>query len=130
VPDAFRLLRYCARPPFALERLPELDAEHLIYDSAKPGSGATAPRLTPLELLERLAPLVPPPRVHRHRYYGVLARTAAHGKFPWRPRAAGVGRSETHAVLNATSAVAYIAAGRGAKLDGSKGSDGGSFLQV
>jgi hypothetical protein len=76
VPDAFRLLRYCARPPFALERLHELDAEHLIYDSAKPGSGAMALRLTPPELLERLAALVPPPRVHRHRYYGVLAPNA------------------------------------------------------
>ena len=27
----------------------------------------------PLELLDRLAALVPPPRVHRHRYFGVLA---------------------------------------------------------
>jgi len=32
--------------------------------------------LTPLEFLERLAALVPPPRVHRHRYYGVLAPNA------------------------------------------------------
>lgn len=29
--------------------------------------------MTPLQLLDRLAALVPPPRVHRHRYYGVLA---------------------------------------------------------
>ena len=29
--------------------------------------------LTPLQLIDRLAALVPPPRVHRHRYYGVLA---------------------------------------------------------
>ncbi|TFH40259.1 MAG: PAS domain-containing protein, partial [Chrysiogenales bacterium] len=29
--------------------------------------------LTPLELLDRLAALVPPPRIHRHRYFGVLA---------------------------------------------------------
>ena len=26
-----RLLRYCARPPFALRRLRELDPEHLLY---------------------------------------------------------------------------------------------------
>ena len=26
-----RLLRYCARPPFALDRLRERDREHLIY---------------------------------------------------------------------------------------------------
>jgi hypothetical protein len=30
-----RLLRYCARPPFALERLRELDAEHLVYESVE-----------------------------------------------------------------------------------------------
>jgi len=29
--------------------------------------------LTPLELNNRIAQLVPPPRTHRHRYYGVLA---------------------------------------------------------
>ena len=29
--------------------------------------------LTPLELIRRIAALVPPPRIHRHRYFGVLA---------------------------------------------------------
>ena len=29
--------------------------------------------LTPLELIARIAVLVPPPRTHRHRYFGVLA---------------------------------------------------------
>jgi hypothetical protein len=32
--------------------------------------------LTPLELIGRLAALIPPPRRHRHRYYGVLAPNA------------------------------------------------------
>jgi len=32
--------------------------------------------LTPLELIDRIAVLVPPPRTHRHRYYGVLAPNA------------------------------------------------------
>jgi len=32
-----RLLRYCARPAFALERLREIDARHLVYESVKPG---------------------------------------------------------------------------------------------
>jgi len=69
-----RLLRYCARPPFALDRLRELDREHLIYDPPQPGPSGSGPRrLTPLELLDRLAALVPPPRLHRHRYFGVLA---------------------------------------------------------
>jgi len=72
-----RLLWYCTRPPFALDRLRELDPEHLLYESTKPGPGGTGPQiLTPLPLLDRLAALVPPPRVHRHRYFGVLAPNA------------------------------------------------------
>ena len=35
--------------------------------------GSTQLRLTPLELIDRLAALIPPPRIHRHRYHGVLA---------------------------------------------------------
>ena len=52
----------------------QLDAEHLIYENTRPGPGGRGAQiLTPLELVDRLAALVPPPRVHRHRYYGVLA---------------------------------------------------------
>ena len=73
-----RLLRYCARPPFALERLQQRDAEHLLYAASKPGPGDCGPQLlTPLQLIDRLAALAPPPRVHRHRYYGVLAAAGA-----------------------------------------------------
>ncbi|MEO8755227.1 MAG: transposase, partial [Casimicrobiaceae bacterium] len=69
-----RLLRYCARPAFALERLREIDPEHLVYASVKPGpKGSVSLLLTPMQLRDRLAALVPPPRRHRHRYYGVLA---------------------------------------------------------
>jgi hypothetical protein len=53
------------------------DAEHLLYDIAKPRPDR--PRalvLTPLELIDKIAALVPPPRIHRHRYYGVLAPNA------------------------------------------------------
>lgn len=89
-----RLLRYRARPSFAMERLRELDGEHLIYDSPKPGPGGSGPQiLTPLELLDCLAALVPPSRIHGPRHFGVLARTAAHRKFPRQARTAGVGRN-------------------------------------
>jgi hypothetical protein len=45
-----RLLRYCARPPFALERLELLDAERVVYRLPKPQrDGTTALSLTPLE---------------------------------------------------------------------------------
>jgi len=72
-----RLLLYCARPPFAAERIEELDRHRLIYHLPKPGPhGRTQLILSPLELIERIAALVPPPRKHRHRYYGVLAPNA------------------------------------------------------
>jgi hypothetical protein len=80
-----RLVRYCARGPLALERLHApagLDAltspeARLVYRLPEPDvQGRQELRLTPLELLERLARLVPPPRIHRHRYHGVLAPNA------------------------------------------------------
>ena len=41
-----------------------------------PGARPAALVLTPLELITKIAALVPPPRAHRHRYYGVLAPNA------------------------------------------------------
>ena len=73
-----RLVRYCARPPLAQERLGRLDDELLVYRLRKPTlDGRTELILTPLELLDRLAHLVTPPRIHKHRYCGVLAPNAA-----------------------------------------------------
>jgi hypothetical protein len=64
-----RLLRYCARPPFALERLQALDEQRLLYRLPKPRpDGCAALTLTSLEFIQRLAALIPPPRAHRHRY--------------------------------------------------------------
>ncbi|CAN5689765.1 IS91-like element ISVsa3 family transposase [soil metagenome] len=69
-----RLLRYCARPPFALERLHQR-GQNVVYHCPKPQPGGKQQDLilTPLELIARIAALVPPPRSHRHRYFGVLA---------------------------------------------------------
>lgn len=41
--------------------------------SDKRGAKADELTFTPLELIDRIAALVPPPRMHRHRYFGVLA---------------------------------------------------------
>jgi hypothetical protein len=59
-----RLLRYGARPPFALDWLRELGPEHLLYELTKPGPGGGGSLcLTPLELRDRIAALVPPLRI-------------------------------------------------------------------
>ena len=93
-----RLVRYCARPPFALERLHALGStpslaspeSRLVYRFPKPDiHGRTELLLTPLELLDAIAKFVPPPRVHRHRYHGVLAPNAR-----LRPHAVAFGRPE------------------------------------
>ena len=88
------LLRFCARPPFAVERLfvsraadgqvariryalPRHKAANWVgpsrsRKSTRPGANGVV-ELTPSEFLDRLADLVPPPRKHRHRYHGVFA---------------------------------------------------------
>ena len=98
VPSYFRslehLLRYCARPPFALERLSVIRGpdgrgtkvrsmlpRHKAANWVGPGRGRKSTRpeasgvveLSPFEFLDRLANLVPPPRKHRHRYHEVFA---------------------------------------------------------
>jgi hypothetical protein len=42
-----RLLRCYARPAFALEWLREIDAEHLVYESVKPGAGGSVSLMRP-----------------------------------------------------------------------------------
>jgi hypothetical protein len=65
-------------------------------DKPRPGPGAPATlALTPLQLLDRLAALVPLPRIDRHRCFGVPAQTAGYRKFPQRPQTAEDGGSAT-----------------------------------
>ena len=88
------LLRYCARPPFALELLsvnrgpagriaevryvlPRRKAANLVgsgrgWKTTRPGDSDVV-ELSPFEFLDRLTDFVPPPRKHRHRYHGVFA---------------------------------------------------------
>src|SRR5262245_31282564 len=69
-----RLLRYTARGAVSLERLEKDTNGDLVYTFMHPWSdGTTGIRLSPVELLEKLAALVPLPRVHLVRYGGCLA---------------------------------------------------------
>lgn len=73
-----RLTRYCARPPFSSGRLGQLDDHTVAYNLPRPTpDGRTCLFMDPMELLRRLASLIPPPRTHLVRYFGVLAPNAA-----------------------------------------------------
>ena len=80
--------------------------------------GRTELRLSPLELLERLAPLIPPPRMHRHRYHGVLAPNA-------RLRAAVVAIGRPEVVPSATEATGPVPV-----HDASRDNRGANFARI
>src|SRR5205085_10238944 len=69
-----RLIRYTARGAVSLERLVQDTNGDLVYTFTHPwADGTMGIRLSPLELLEKLAALVPLPHVHLVRYGGCLA---------------------------------------------------------
>jgi len=69
-----RLCRYGARPPFSLERLSILPDGRVAYRLRKSRkNGATHLVMTPVQLLAKLAALIPPPRFPLTRFAGVLA---------------------------------------------------------
>jgi len=77
-PRLERLVRYVTRPPLATERLEEHDSGRVRYGFKKAWKDGThAVVLEPLDLMARLAAIVPPPRWHLVRYHGVLAANAA-----------------------------------------------------
>ena len=91
-----RLIRYTARGAVSLERLEEDANGDLVYTFTKPWSdGTTGITLSPLELLEKLAAIVPLPRVHLVRYVGCLAphSTLREAIIP-RPRQQGIDGEE------------------------------------
>jgi hypothetical protein len=66
-----RLIRYTARGAVSRERLEEDAHGDLVYTFTKPLSdGTTGITLSPLALLEKLAAIVPLPRVHLVRSAG------------------------------------------------------------
>ena len=66
------------RPPLALDRLEALSDGRLAYRLKHPWrDGTTHVLMERRELLERLAPLIPPPRAHQVHCHGVLAPCAS-----------------------------------------------------
>jgi hypothetical protein len=73
-----RLCRYAARPPLCTERLSQRDDGRLEYRLRhRWRDGTTHVLFEDLELVERLAALVYPPRFHTVRYHGILAPGAS-----------------------------------------------------
>jgi hypothetical protein len=73
-----RLARYVPRSPICLNRLESHPDGRLSYKlKIQWRDGTTHILMERRELLERLAPLIPPPRAHQVRYFGILAPCAS-----------------------------------------------------
>ncbi|MBN2714830.1 MAG: transposase [Deltaproteobacteria bacterium] len=71
------LCNYVARPPLATGSLQRISDDEYSFKLKTPWSdGTTHLILSPLEIIEKLAVLVPPPRQNLVRYHGVLAPNA------------------------------------------------------
>jgi len=69
-----RLCRYVSRPPVAVDRMALTASGQVRYTLKTPyRDGTTHIVLEPLDLMARLAALVPPPRMHLTRFHGVFA---------------------------------------------------------
>ncbi len=92
-----QLIRSTARGAVSLERLQEDTNGDLVYTFTHPWSdGTTGIRLAPVELLEKLAALVPLPHVHLVRYGGCLApHSHLRGTILPTPRQQGLDGEET-----------------------------------
>ena len=76
------LCRYLLRPALSTDRLQQLEGGELLLKlKTRRSDGTTHLRLSPGQLLERLAALVPRPRSNLILYHGVLAANAK-----WRSR--------------------------------------------
>lgn len=73
------LVRYCARPPLADDRLEKCEDGHYLLRLKTPyRDGTTHLCFEPLELMERLAAQIPKPRANLVLYAGILAPHAKH----------------------------------------------------
>ena len=93
-----QLCRYITRPALANERVQINSAGQVVLRLKTPWrDGTTHIVMSPLEFMQRLAALVPRPRLHLFRFHGVLAPNAKLRALvvPRAPEAA-TGESEAH----------------------------------
>jgi len=73
-----RLCRYAARPPLAHDRLAaHPDGSLTLRLKTRWRDGTTHIVMQPRDLIDRIVPLIPPPRTHQVRYHGILAPAAS-----------------------------------------------------
>ncbi len=73
-----RLCRYVARPPLANDRLEvHPDGRLALRLKTRWRDGTSHILMERSELIDRLVPLIPPPRAHQVRYHGILAPCAS-----------------------------------------------------
>jgi hypothetical protein len=86
-----RLCKYGLRPPFAQDRLSVLPDGRVRYELRRPWptpDGATELVFEPLQLMRRLASLIPAPYTNLVRYYGAFAgRSKYRARLPLPPEA-------------------------------------------
>jgi hypothetical protein len=103
-----RLCRYVLRPPLAVGRIERQDNGRIRVGMKRVWSdGTSALDLSPLEFVEKLAALVPPPRANQVLYAGILAGNAA-----WRDEVIPKVPSSTAAELEARAALRLLKPGK------------------
>jgi hypothetical protein len=90
-----QLCRYLLRPAVAHDRLRRLSDDRILLTLKTPWADGTRHLLfAPMDLLEKLAALIPRPRINLILYHGVLAPNArwrGPGRGVWRAHGGGIG---------------------------------------
>jgi hypothetical protein len=95
-----RLVRYCTRPPLAMDRLSVLRDGSVAYRTKWRSTGGTTHRvMAPREFMARLASIVAPPRRPLTRYHGVLAPNSS-----WRRQIVQASRASSEPCVDACCA--------------------------
>lgn len=74
-------ISYMCRPALSTERLEQLPTGELVYHFKKPWrDGTHSILLTPLELIEKIVSLIPPPYKNMVHYFGIFGPNSKHRK--------------------------------------------------
>jgi len=101
-----RLCRYVARPPLASDRLEEgPDGRLVLRLKTRWRDGTSHILMERSELIDRLVPLIPPPRAHQVRYHGILAPCASRRDRIVPADAAALATAETTPVVESPASI-------------------------